>query len=93
MLVNFSTILKGGAGSGRHKLSDDANAIIDKVQAGTHRMVKAKGGSKYTLERKRPSTGEWLIGVKVHAATGKSVEPFLRKEDGVHSETWYANNA
>ena len=90
-MSNFAQILKGGKGSGRHKLSADAAAVVDKVQAGTHRLVQAKGSSKYTIERKHPTTGEWLVGTKVHAATAKGAIPHLRNESGTHLDTWHSH--
>lgn len=62
--------------------------IIANVQAGTHRLVKSVGSRKFTLERRHPSTGEWLIGVRVNANSAKAAIKSLIFTQGEFFDTW-----
>lgn len=62
--------------------------IVEKVKAGTHRLVKSKGSKKFTLERRRPSTGEWLIGMRVNANSAKAAAKLLTFSAGDFFDFW-----
>jgi len=66
--------------------------IIERVQSGNYRLACAVGDRKFTLERKRPSTGEWLGGVKVHRATALSAIKHLHHVPGAYIDYWVADN-
>lgn len=66
--------------------------IIDRVQTGDYRLECAVGDRKFTLQRRRPSTGEWLSGVKVHRSTALSAIKHLRHVPGTHVDFWVAAN-